>query len=70
MFKWVSLVGLDVIKRKTVSQWNSLRKLWKRYRIAKSQKDTDERIAVAKKIVKVQKELGLKPSVFPELVIS
>lgn len=48
------------------SKWNSLKKNWKGYKINHRKKDHKEAKKYAKKILKLQKELGLKQSVFME----
>jgi hypothetical protein len=55
----------------TVGQsWGALRKAWKGYRIAKVQKDDTKMTEYATKIRKIQSELNIAVSSFPNLGIS
>ena len=55
----------------TVGQsWGALRKAWKGYRIAKVQKDDTKMTEYATKIRKIQGELNIAVSSFPNLGIS
>jgi hypothetical protein len=55
----------------TVGQsWGALRKAWKGYRIAKVQKDDTKMTEYATKIRKIQGELNIAISSFPNLGIS
>jgi hypothetical protein len=55
----------------TVGQsWGALRKAWKGYRIAKVQKDDTKMTEYATKIRKIQGELNITVSSFPNLGIS
>jgi len=55
----------------TVGQsWGALRKAWKGYRIAKVQKDDTKMTEYANKIRKIQSELNIAISAFPNLGIS
>jgi len=55
----------------TVGQsWGALRKAWKGYRIAKVQKDDTKMTEYANKIRKIQGELNIAVSSFPNLGIS
>ncbi len=55
----------------TVGQsWGALRKAWKGYRIAKVQRDDTKMTEYAKKIRKIQGELNIAVSSFPNLGIS
>ena len=51
------------------SKWNSLKKNWKGYKINHRKGNVKEARKFAKKILKLQTELGLKKSVFMELVM-
>jgi hypothetical protein len=50
--------------------WGALRKAWKGYRIAKVQNDNSKMTEYATKIRKIQGELGVQVSIFPNLAIS
>jgi hypothetical protein len=55
----------------TVGQsWGALRKAWKGYRIAKVQNDDTKMTEYANKIRKIQGELNIAVSSFPNLGIS
>ena len=55
----------------TVGQsWGALRKAWKGYRIAKVQSDDTKMTEYANKIRKIQGELNIAVSSFPNLGIS
>jgi hypothetical protein len=55
----------------TVGQsWGALRKAWKGYRIAKVQNDDTKMTEYANKIRKIQSELNIAVSSFPNLGIS
>jgi len=55
----------------TVGQsWGALRKAWKGYRIAKVQNDDTKMTEYANKIRKIQSELHIAISAFPNLGIS
>ena len=55
----------------TVGQsWGALRKAWKGYRIAKVQNDDTKMTEYANKIRKIQGELNIAVSAFPNLGIS
>jgi len=55
----------------TVGQsWGALRKAWKGYRIAKVQNDDTKMTEYANKIRKIQSELNIAISAFPNLGIS
>ena len=55
----------------TVGQsWGALRKAWKGYRIAKVQSDDTKMTEYANKIRKIQGELNIAGSSFPNLGIS
>ncbi|TLX69263.1 MAG: hypothetical protein E6K94_03865 [Thaumarchaeota archaeon] len=55
----------------TVGQsWGALRKAWKGYRIAKVQRDDTKMTEYANKIRKIQGELNIAVSSFPNLGIS
>jgi hypothetical protein len=55
----------------TVGQsWGALRKAWKGYRIAKLQSDDTKMTEYANKIRKIQGELNIAVSSFPNLGIS
>ncbi len=55
----------------TVGQsWGALRKAWKGYRIAKVQRDDTKMTEYANKIRKIQGELNIAISSFPNLGIS
>ena len=55
----------------TVGQsWGALRKAWKGYRIAKVQNDDNKMTEYATKIRKIQGELNIAVSSFPNLGIS
>ena len=55
----------------TVGQsWGALRKAWKGYRIAKVQNDDTKMTEYANKIRKIQGELSIAVSSFPNLGIS
>lgn len=55
----------------TVGQsWGALRKAWKGYRIAKVQSDDTKMTEYANKIRKIQGELSIAVSSFPNLGIS
>jgi len=47
--------------------WGALKKAWKGYKIAKAQNDREKMLEYAKRIRKLQKELGLEVSKFPHL---
>ena len=54
----------------TIGQsWGALRKAWKGYRIAKVQKDNPKMTEYANKIRKIQGELNIAVSSFPNLGI-
>lgn len=50
-------------------EWSSLKKAWKEYRKAKDENNTEKMSEHAKKILSLQKRLGVKQSEFPELKI-
>ena len=50
--------------------WGALRKAWKGYRIAKVQNDNSKMTEYATKIRKIQGELGIQVSIFPNIGIS
>ncbi len=54
-------------KFSTGQTWGALKKAWKGYKIAKVQKDRAKMSEYAMKIKKLQGELGVKQSSFPEL---
>lgn len=51
----------------TGQSWGALRKAWKGYRIAKTQNDREKMIEYAKKIRKLQTELGVSVADFEHL---
>jgi hypothetical protein len=54
----------------TGQSWGALRKAWKGYRIAKVQADNTRMTEYATKIRKIQGELGVSVSTFPNLGIA
>jgi|ERR671919_97019 hypothetical protein len=54
----------------TGQSWGALRKAWKGYRIAKVQADNARMTEYATKIRKIQGELGITRSTFPNLGIA
>lgn len=50
-------------------EWSSLKKAWKEYRKFKDSNDIDKMSECSKKILNLQKKLGIKQSEFPELKI-
>jgi uncharacterized membrane protein (DUF106 family) len=50
-------------------EWSSLKKTWKEYRKAKDESNTEKMAEYAKKILNLQKKLGIKQSEFPGLKI-
>ena len=54
----------------TGQSWGALRKAWKGYRIAKVQSDSPRMTEYATKIRKIQGELGITRSTFPNLGIA
>lgn len=54
----------------TGQSWGALRKAWKGYRIAKVQADSARMTEYATKIRKIQGELGITVSTFPNLGIA
>ncbi len=50
-------------------KWSSLKKAWKEYRKAKDENNTEKMAEYAKKILDLQKKLGVKQSEFPEHAI-
>lgn len=64
-------VSRPVNQNYTVGQsWGALRKAWKGYRIAKVQNDDTKMTEYANKIRKIQGELNIAVSSFPNLGIS
>lgn len=62
---------LDSTKNFSTGQsWGALRKAWKGYRIAKVQADNAKMTEYATKIRKIQGELGISRSMFPNLGIT
>jgi hypothetical protein len=51
----------------TGQTWGALRKAWKAYRIAKVQNDREKMLEYAKRIRKLQEELGVEKAKFPDL---
>ena len=67
----VNQVHASVNQGFTVGQsWGALRKAWKGYRIAKVQSDDTKMTEYANKIRKIQGELNIAVSSFPNLGIS
>ncbi len=56
----------NVAEDKKGSKWNSLKKNWKGYKINHRKGNVKEAKKYAKKILKLQAELGLKKSVIME----
>jgi hypothetical protein len=55
-------------KKYTVGQtWNALKAAWKGYKIAKAKKEVEKQKEYARRIRKLQGELGLQLSKFPHL---
>lgn len=50
-------------------EWSGLKKAWKEYRKAKDDNNTEKMTEYAKKILILQKKLGVKQTEFPELVL-
>lgn len=50
-------------------EWSSLRKAWKEYRKFKDDNNIEKMAEYSKKILNLQKKLGIKQSEFPELKI-
>ena len=50
--------------------WAALKKSWKAYKIAKVKNEEENMIEYAKRIRKLQMELGVSPAKFPELNLS
>lgn len=48
-------------------EWSNLKKTWKEYRKAKDENNTEKMAEYAKKILNLQKKLGVKQSEFSEL---
>lgn len=48
-------------------EWSSLKKAWKEYRKAKDEDNVKGMLDHAKKILSLQKKLGIKQSEFPEI---
>ncbi|MGI0047546.1 MAG: hypothetical protein ACREBB_10240 [Nitrosotalea sp.] len=48
-------------------EWSVLKKAWKEYRKARDEDNTEKMTKHAKKILNLQKKLGVKQSEFPEL---
>ena len=47
--------------------WGSLRKAWRGYKLAKSQKNAEAIKKYAERIIEIHKKLGVTPANFPEL---
>ena len=47
--------------------WGALKKCWKGYKIAKAQNDRQSMLEYAKRIRRLQYELNIQQSQFPEL---
>ena len=58
------------VSHTTGQTWAALKKSWKAYKIAKVKNEEANMGEYAKRIVKLQKELGVRQAKFPELDLS